>query len=310
MTGGCVNGMANVDSDQWDYDRDPCDDTDSQGTPCFNVEHGYLYTAISSTCNARLRTAGKFSYRYGYMEVEYTATLRYPGFWSNFSIVQWAGGFRQALRYQHDRFGVVVDSYEGAGKHLGVEMNLVEFVPQTGYWGGIVNMHQYVNWSRGDAHIDHPALRPRRADKFRQLRCGGRFALCNGDDEATLTSGIEWTPRGYRTFVKVHGVTRGFEVVRKGKVQTRYREPRDTGRYGSWTDFSDAQRRSLFEKLESGNPDSVLEQIGIAHVPADLILSAWGHQGGDHPIRARMKIHHVRVFQPANRYRDMEPVYQ
>jgi len=310
-SGGCANRMGNLDSDVWNYDRDPCDNTDSRGDVCFNLGGGGLSIAVASGCGSTLGTEGKFTYRYGYLEIRYTVELKYPGFYANFAAVQWAGGFRQSLVHQHDRYGVVVDSYEDFGKYVGAELDLFEFVPQrSGHWGGIISMHQYMNWSlAAGAHVDHPAVLPRRADKFYQLRCGFDGQRCHGDREMTLTSGFEWTPRGYSTFGKLRGSSSNFVKVPEKRVLTRYKRKTSDG-FGFWRDFSWGQRRQLFEELEPGNPETMLEQIAIAHIPANVDFVAWGYPEDGDPIGTRVKIHYVRVFQPTNRYTDMEPVYK
>ena len=310
-TSGCENRMGNVDGDLWEYDRDPCNDTDPRGEPCFNVRNGRLSISIASGCSSKLETEGKFSYRYGYLEVRYTVTLRYPGFYSNFAAVQWAGGFRQSLRHQHDRYGVVVDSYESVSKNLGVELDLFEYVPKgSGSWDGTIAMHQYMNWDGGKPLVDHPAVRPQRTDKHYQLRCGFPQP-CHGDRQMTLTSGFEWTPRGYRNFGKLRGSSGDFERIPQDRVLTRYKTRLgDTGFYSRWRHFSEDERRRLFEETEPGNPESMLEQVAIAHIPASLELVAWGYPQGTTSIRTRVEIDYVRVFQPVNRYTDMDPLYQ
>ncbi len=67
-----------------------------------------------------------------------------------------------------------------------------------------------------------------------------------------------------------------------------------------------------FEHLVHGDADSVLERLGIAHVPARIDLGAWNQNMTAEfaTNEARLAVDYIRVFQPRNRYADMEPVYQ
>ena len=63
--------------------------------------------------------------------------------------------------------------------------------------------------------------------------------------------------------------------------------------------------------LNADDPDSVLEQVGISHIPALLRLGAQGsNTSGHNQAQPGIKVDYLRVFQPANNYNDMEPLYQ
>ena len=68
----------------------------------------------------------------------------------------------------------------------------------------------------------------------------------------------------------------------------------------------------FFEYLVPGDTGSLLDQVGVAHVPLPLHLSTWSFMVKErHPyIRRHLTFDHVRVWQPENHYADMEPVYQ
>ena len=81
------------------------------------------------------------------------------------------------------------------------------------------------------------------------------------------------------------------------------------------TRYTGTARDSFFEFLEPGDPESVLMQFAIAHSPLSVHFGAWGGFGdhetaGVERTTVRMKIDYVRVFQPRDRYADMEPVYE
>ncbi len=60
------------------------------------------------------------------------------------------------------------------------------------------------------------------------------------------------------------------------------------------------------------DPDSLLKQVAVSHVPRPLNFGGWGylHSNWHTNVRTRMKIDRIRVWPPENHYSDMEPVYQ
>ena len=100
----------------------------------------------------------------------------------------------------------------------------------------------------------------------------------------------------------------GFEVLPMRNIGLRYRDP--PSRTGRWTDVGLANRSDYFETLVDGNPESLLEQFAIACMPPKIGMSAWGRQPGGGRIKTRFKLDYLRVFQPKNRYSDMEPLYE
>ena len=54
----------------------------------------------------------------------------------------------------------------------------------------------------------------------------------------------------------------------------------------------------------------VFEQVAVSHVPFSLGHTTWGYPPrSNDKVLSKFKIHYIRVFQPANLYTDMEPVY-
>ena len=55
----------------------------------------------------------------------------------------------------------------------------------------------------------------------------------------------------------------------------------------------------------------MLVQVGVSHIPMDITLAAWGNPT---PVNSRIKTKlatdYIRVYQPTNGYRDMEPTFQ
>ena len=320
-SGGCENRTGNIDPAVWNYDGDPCNDVDANGVPCFNVADGHVYVTMASGCAGAMSTTGKFSYRYGYLETKFSIHRKHPGFELVLAFVQWAGARQDRLwQYDFERFGIAVDSYEKLSKYFGVEMDHFEYIP-----GGVRAYeygHQYMNaWSGvRDANV-----LPRRSHKvaaycneepsFAHALVVPLRGRCRFPDDLTVVKGVEWTPRGYRTFVKVDGQHDDFLVLPARNIQLDRRPAsEDAGggvRFGGWQSFAPEARREFFEYLRENDAASILEQFGIAHMPADFELTAWGYPDRfDGRIKTRLRLDYVRVFQPADRYAAMEPVYE
>ena len=106
-------------------------------------------------------------------------------------------------------------------------------------------------------------------------------------------------------FVKVDGAHDDFIVVRQDSTRVYYRPARTVG---ETTTFG-----GLTEYQGGANLDSLLEQVAISHMPLEIWTDAWEDFGGTigaDTIETKMKIDYIRVFQPKNRYSDMEPVFQ
>ena len=316
-TGDCENGMINLDGAVWNYDADPCNDVDADGVPCYNIRNGYFEMAKTRRCFSTLNTWGKFSYRYGYLETQYIVQMVRQDGWVNMAFVQWAGARGgRGIESPHRLYGVEIDGYEAQSKYYDLEIDHIEFIP--GNVAGRDHFHQYVN---AFTKTRHAAVVPRRTDKSYSYcrRNGGRHDYfidvgdCNWGRELRITKGVEWTPRGYRTFLKVHGVNDEFEVIGERFIGLKERPvlPSSEGPVtfaDDWKSLDSDRRQRYFEYLEDGNPASILEQFGIAHMPADFEITAWGYPRDG--STNRFKLEYVRVYQPRNRYADMEPVYE
>ena len=128
---------------------------------------------------------------------------------------------------------------------------------------------------------------------------------CTAATTFTVTKGIEWTPRGYRTFAKVDGFHNDLVVFPKDQIEIW------THRQGTAVVLSGNEENPYFEYLEAGDNSTILEQVSIAHAPNPLNAGTWGITNpSQSTIRTRMKIDYIRLWQPTNHYSDMEPVYQ
>ena len=311
---GCENRLAGLDPDVWTYGPNACANVDADNVPCMNIEDGHLFLAKTSVCSGQTTTAGKFSYRYGYAETRVTVKLAYPGFWVNHAMAQWAGGVYAPFRYIHGLYGVEVRDYESAGKYLGAELDVFEFILGAGK--GSLNMHQYVN---AFTRVKRPGVPPKRGDRIVDI-CHGRGGtmridppgLCRDGAELTATIGLEWTPKGYLSWLKIEGVHDDFVLLDKRVTNLRHKRWNPIRRaFGSyWLPVDLAGRREAYSTWTVGNRSLEVQGYAVGHVPADIGMAAWGYpEASDTSIGTWMKIDYIRVFQPVNGYRDMEPVY-
>ncbi len=318
----CQNGMITVDTALWNYDLNPCLHVDIHGVPCGNVENGYFYFARSHTCTASMNSIGKFSYKYGYLEIKYTFDLSGYFQYINLPFTIWGGYFLNALL---NKYGVELDSYEAVSRYNESEIDLFEYSQASRHEVA----HDIINWL---ASSTTPGVYPRASTKDilfcgvlitdemkRALRLTPDTGCNTGNvmpDKVTITKGLEWTPRGYRTFLKVDGVHDEMTLLPKENIDIIYMLPIDPSAetweyaYREVLTYEGEDRDQFFELLDPNDPGSLLQQVGIAHTPLPLGMAAWGGQdSGLKEIRTKMRIDYIRIFQPQNHYSDMEPVF-
>ena len=316
--GDCEGGLSNLDRDKWNFRENSCRNVDSNGTPCEDMRDGYYEMATFHGCSAGINTAGKFLYKYGYAETRYTVNLAdsYP---QNMNLV--IGDPSRWLRFAAARYGVPLGNYREMSRALPLEINVFEYFPHkqrelTNYF---YNYHPY---------IYYPHTEPRAASNWTRQCHDGSLTTntnyftaeqCAQRQSITVTKGLEWTPRGYRMLVKVQDLHDDYVVVSREETTIARRRARTSGgttTYASGgTKYTGSSRNRFFEFLVSGDPDSVLAGFAVGHAPMELDFGSWrgfGNPGGpeQNPPTVRMRIEYVRVFQPADRYAGMEPVYE
>ena len=311
---GCRDGLSTLDADVWNY-FDACSNIDSRGEPCGNVANGGYAMAAAGTCkpgvtgpfvSAHIDTAGLLHMKYGYLEAKYTFNIdQWPNVYHNYTMLLNLRSHR--LRDLRDRYGVEIEDWEDHLKHSGVEIDIFELP------GNFDVAHQYANWSVRDKP---DILNPTRSVKWTDYcrRDGGsgivrnyfRRYHCYSTDTFTVTRGIEWTPRGYRTYILVHGLMNGLTLVPEKKMLIQRIRNGETRGVGG------AAKDQFFEYLVPGDAGSMLEQVGVAHVPLPLHLNTWSFMVKERQpyIRRHLTFDYVRIWQPENHYADMEPVYQ
>ena len=339
----CDNGDE-LDPEIWSIGAAPCTSDGENVSPCQHFTDGYFYMTAWSECasvftdfgktsirkTAKLETQGNVRFKYGYVEVKITIPkLAAHGYIANQSVVL-GNGSRQRLHH-HERYGIVVDDLEKLTTTQSMEIDLFEFLPGSRQF----HAHQYRNWF---ARYFVPELQPivthrniilcysrdkvLTLPRIYQLDTGRAVAgACDSEflenTPVTITIGLEWTPRGYRSFLKIEDFHDGWEITRKENIGIGYypiqsRLSDGTVRWnGRGLAYAGSERDKFFEFLIPGDPDSILEQAGISHVPASIdITTIHATSTGGRGAQPGLLIDYVRVFQPQNNYGDMEPVFQ
>ena len=313
---GLDNGMATLNGDLWNHDPNPCDsgDTDSLGEPCQNIRDGRYYMTRVHSCRGSLSTYGKFSFKYGYLEAKYTVNTDFNSFYQNYAFS--AGNPVVGLEFLHDEYDVEVDSYEDIARMSSMEINFFEHIP----WSRKTVSHAYINGPRQE--YDAPLV-PTNSSRW-NVYCGSgqstQIALvhagCSNNGKITVTFGLEWTPGGYRSFQKIDGHDDSLAVRQKDKISVEYK-PISISSNGEITisnrkqAYSGSDRDRYFTYLDPDDTDSLLELVAIAHRPMELIVRASGFASSSYDtIRTRLELDYIRIFQPADLYTRMEPVYQ
>ncbi|MCY3642882.1 MAG: hypothetical protein OXG41_04810 [Acidimicrobiaceae bacterium] len=304
---GCSEGLSTLDNEVWSY-RDACDNVDSRGEPCSNIVNGELVIALAGTChNVKISTHSNLHAKYGYFEVKYTVNMYRWSTYANYNVILHARGER--LRGLLDRYGIEIDDWQDYLTNVDAEIDFVELdVPSRQDVA-----HQYGNWAFKFRDAD---IAPTSGVKWNRF-CSHRDTItvnprlpCVDSDTFTVTRGFEWTPRGYRTFIKVDGIHDDMIVVPKSKIGVEVHHVED-GNPGPRMRVTGSAKDKYFELVDPADPNTLLEQIVVTHVPLPISIGTWGWLGSEHPyIRTRMKIDYIRMWQPENHYADMEPVYQ
>ena len=316
----CADGIPGLDDQIWNFRASIC----APENVCQDLRDGVYYMVHAPSCGGSdFETLGNVAFRYGYMEVKFTIeNLNSPGYYNNMNMV--VGNIKRPRVHHLDKYGITVNNYEDLTKTVGLEIDVFEYIP----WFRMSVSHQYLNRR---PYFFEEDLVPKRISKNFYL-CGWQYKhyhayynIQRGDTSrgscrptyrrqpVTITLGLEWTPRGYRTFRMVEGFEEQLEVIRKNQIDVQYYPivSRDPVKYSdSATSYRGAERDSYFEFLVPGDEESVLEQIGISHVPGPIHLGAWGHLSSAIAGSPGVMIDYVRVYQPANNYTDMEPLYQ
>ena len=319
----CDRGLAELDKSKWNHRHKLCRrprQGDPQGAPCEYLEDGHLHIASTGECGSDLNSRGLFEPRYGYVEISYTISAsrspERPSRFLNYNML--LGNLNRAEREPLRSHNLEINSLERFLTLVNwVELDLVEYGPR--YRPDVIG-HQYRNW----LHVHHPAVLPLRTNKkmefcqdessegvilrYQPPNCGNTAA------RITITEGMEWTPEGYLFLRRVHGLDDTLTTLDKsGTVIQAATWADDQWRIGGndRRTVSGTERAAYFVELDPSNPTFYLETLGISHAPSKIGVGTWGWDF-DSELRNRvgMTVDYIRVFQPRNRYADMEPLYQ
>ena len=322
---GCRDGLSTLDADVWNY-YNACDDVDSKGEPCGNVGGGGFTMGIASSCGFDrivgylLDTRGHLHTKYGYIETKFTFNIdQWRDVYQNYNMILNLG--TGGLHYLRDQYGVELENWEDYLKSSHVEIDIFESPSSPGPGVQFDIAHQYGNWSGADLPF---TLTPIRTVKYTHYCTKPGASLrqeqgivnnpntCFDSDTFTVTKGLEWTPRGYRTYIWAHGLQSGLTLLPKDQIAVQQKF------YGVALTLNPTTTSRFFENLVADDASTLLEQVAVSHIPMPIFLNVWGWlarpeegEQGKHPhIRRRFKFDYIRVWQPENHYADMEPVYQ
>ncbi len=312
----CQDGFLTISTETWNFKGNTCERVDANGTPCENIEDGHyrISKIYGNRCGDSIsNTFGKMHYKYGYMEVKYTIDLSAASSWKNYAFF---GGATQELRHQHDRYGVAVNNMEDFLKNSEVELDHFEYIPASRK----DISHQYANWSGYTKNVSTPPLRSNKHVYYCRRHnfgwgIGGYHSNCTSGT-VTVTKGIEWTPVGYQTHLKVDGLYDDFTLYPKSKTEIQKKHPRYSN--GEVAGFNSrpstlwgSTRDKYFNQLVPGDSSTEMEQVAVSHIPVEIRIKAWGYpKRHETTVRTNIRIDYVRLYQPADRYAGMEPLYQ
>ncbi len=305
----CQN-LAELRRSVWDLHLDTCGSTDANGSPCEGVIDGAFYMTSNWTCSSSgMQTAGLLAFKYGYVEVRFKVRMHDYSKYTNINMV--LGDSRQSRKWWLNTYGVDIDGVESATTNLAHEVDMFECIDNH----GTCYIHQYLNPNSPRQYLK--GITGRRMAiglsfcygtyGIRVLRSNHRLCADPPDVELNITLGLEWTPRGYRHSWQIDEVGPSFSAVRAPSIEVA-----EYSRFGNRYQLHGSARDKYFEHLVHDDEDSVLERIAIAHVPLPLDLGSWnqGMTAAFDTNETRLAVDYIRIYQPRNRYADMEPVYQ
>ena len=301
----CDRGLAELDGSKWNYVEKSCR-PDPQGVPCEYLENGHLHVSTTSQCGGGVDSLGIFEPRYGYVEMRYTVGARISLDRPNYNVVM--GDPRMTERHLLNTHNLSLNSLERVLTLVPwLELDLVEYNVRN----RSVISHQYRNWA---PFTHHDAVRPMLSYKLRYVCGGGEH--CTGIDRLTITEGMEWTPGGYLFLRRIHGREDELQVIPQNKTWI-FQSPGKND-LGEWRYGYGMNRRQLFGRwrepyfvpLDPSTPSLYLEALGISHAPLHMSIGTWNSHPRPLTTQSELTIDYIRVFQPRNRYADMEPLYQ
>ena len=297
----CDRGLVALDDTKWSYRKKDCRSY-VWGPPCAYLEGGHLHASATRYCLLSLQTWGSFRPKYGYVELQFTVHKNSPHInYLNYNMIM--GDISETERHLLGAHGLALDSLERLLTLVPwTEVDILEYIPGSRW----ITAHQYRNHY---PVTHHPDVRPMRTNRNWDYCTGTSY--CTGPGRLTITYGLEWTPRGYLVLRRVYGHEEVLQIWPRETIEIE----QSRGRYynNEWRPpdrkLSTAEQEPCFVQLDPNDPAFSLEAVGISHVPLVLSIGTWGTRTSS-ANESELTIDYLRVFQPRNRYADMEPLCQ
>ena len=298
------NGIASLNNHIWSYPTAPRR-SDANGIPCQNVENGHYYFTRVYGCGADLTTEGKFSFKYGYLEVEYTVNK--AAYASYINMAMTIGHIYKDIRAHalSNYPGIKIDSIENLLKYVGTEFDLIEYIPNVREQYGHVYIKKILGASRDIKEYSSATWFPfcwtSRGEvdnytKYRLPACSAHFSNLNAG--FIITMAVEWTPAGYRNYMRVHDIHDKLQLISDDRITFR-------------TGDDQVSPGFYYNTVRVGARDLDFNQLGIMHLPAHFAMAAWGYpRQRDNIIKTKMRVNYVRIYQPINHYTNIALVYR
>ena len=271
-----------------------------------SISNSNLHMEISDRCRKvfYINTEGKFEYIYGYFEVKFTNVMNKALKTRRFNVISWGrystldeiakstlGGYATML-FEH-----ICDGNDRVAKVsrytsiLGIEMDIFEFVSN---WRQAHFVFHY-----GNAYEGNDCHNPGGIDSgmWPFDHTFGSYPQTPWPKSVSYKIGFEWTPKGYKIF----------RNNRRGSPYAAY-----TGEFQHYGVHT-RNNTDLYRYLDAGSVGDYIQE-GISHAPQNILIAFFIDNANTVSIppeeNSIMSIDYIRVYQPRNRYSDMDKVYK
>ena len=210
----CESGIYGLDREVWDS-RHICGAYEYVDM-CGDVVEGHLVMEDLLGCGVAVHTDSGFAIKYGYIEVKYTATIADSSVlpeYINQNVL--LGNPTNSRKNVYFHYGIPLNDFEDSSRYMESVIGVFEHVPR---WRRETH-EMHVNFDtlaspriwHARAYTESGLCRSTTADAYTlpSETSGKAFPInpagCETGRELTITRGVEWTPGGYRSFVKVDG---------------------------------------------------------------------------------------------------------
>ena len=324
------DGLTSLDHSIWNAPQKP--QVSSRGSACHKVTKGHYVFSIAYGCSTSIETYGKFRYKYGYFEMEYKINVRNANlYYSNFAVVI---GYQehQKKRFLWNHYPQIrINTMEKLARLIGSEFDFIEYIP----FRFKQFSHTYTNHNLKQSK--HPSIipyktnttfefcntTPNNKNTFKLSAC---LRTAEYNQEVTVTKAFEWTPAGYRQYMKIHGTHSELKLLTGDasfNYTTYYRAKlarvdehgnavyHENGRRYEISPSNSLHDQYVKNTVKVGEKKLKFQQTGILHMPADIAVNSWGYPTiTDLYIKSKMRINYIRIYQPEDGYAGISPVYK